>query len=240
MLAKLIRYEFKALLRILPLFYLALQVLALAAAINNRAGPGVITDVIQAIWQTASGALIIANLVIVVLRFRDNFLKDEGYLMLTLPVPIWELVASKAIAALGTFLLSGIAYLVSLLIFGLVTDFDAAMAIISSLFHYSGEIDYPALIFGILTAAVFIIQQMCLIYASMTAGQTAPRFRGLIGFGVFLAVDAIVEFPLMKAVSQATDTSLSQHIALLLLTTAFAALYFYAASWLLKHRFNLE
>lgn len=44
----------------------------------------------------------------VVERFYKGLLKDEGYLMFTLPVKAWQLAVSKAVAAMLTFILSGV------------------------------------------------------------------------------------------------------------------------------------
>ncbi|MDR0639737.1 MAG: hypothetical protein LBG27_12705 [Spirochaetaceae bacterium] len=238
MLAKLIRYELKALLRILPIFYLSLVGLSVTVALISRAGLSGPSQVIEAIWFTVSGSIFIVNLVIVILRFRDNFLKNESYLMLTLPVHAWQLVASKAIAALCTFLLSGIAYTVSLLAFALRAD--SIFQIIRLFTLQSGGIDYLLLVIGGVTTVVFIVQQLCLIYAAMIVAQMAPRFRGLAGLGVYLAVMAIVEYPIIKAVLSVTESLDLRRTVFLLLTTVFAALYFAAATWLLEHKHNTE
>ncbi|MEI3280961.1 MAG: hypothetical protein V8R46_09675 [Eubacterium ramulus] len=51
-------------------------------------------------------ALMIVTIVMVLQRFYKNLLKGEGYLMHTLPVPTWMLVASKVISSLIWILLS--------------------------------------------------------------------------------------------------------------------------------------
>ena len=44
--------------------------------------------------------LMIVTVVMILQRFYKNLLKGEGYLMHTLPVPTWMLVASKTISSL--------------------------------------------------------------------------------------------------------------------------------------------
>lgn len=58
-------------------------------------------------------ALFFGSVVLCVLFFRSNLLKDQGYLMNTLPVPTWNLYASKLFVSylmylinIGTFVLS--------------------------------------------------------------------------------------------------------------------------------------
>ena len=44
-------------------------------------------------------AMVVVTFVVILQRFYKNLLEGEGYLMHTLPVPTWMLVASKLIAA---------------------------------------------------------------------------------------------------------------------------------------------
>jgi hypothetical protein len=236
MLIKLLRYEFRALLRILPALYLALPALA-AAAGDSGAG------LLYILWGMAFMAVFIVNLVIVILRFRDNFLKDEGYLMFTLPVSGWELIASKAAAALCTFLLTGIACALSMLIFTFIADYRQILDSLPRMFR--GLLDGwaytpPLLIIRIVTALVVAFQQLCLVYAVMTVSHLAPRFRGLAGFGAYFAVMTFVQHPLIRATGALPLSGAPRLLALALPEAAFAALYFWCASRLLKHRINLE
>jgi hypothetical protein len=259
MLGKLLRYEFKALLRIMPLLYLALQVLAIAAGVNslidngrgfnpeimNMMKTGTLTRILYAIWPVLFFVLFPVNLVLVILRFRDNFLKDEGYLMLTLPVPAWELAASKAIAALCTFLLTCIEGILSLLIFGFIVDFRSVMEYLPWIFRqfwegWNGTGSASSLIIWAVIMLVVTFQQMCLIYAAMTVSQIVPRFRGLAGFGAYLAAMIIVEQPITNAILALSSTGVPRLLTIALVEAAFAALYLWCTSWVLKHTFNLE
>jgi hypothetical protein len=251
MLRKLLRYEFKALLQIMPALYLVLQALAVAAGIHSlidngraaMAGMGTLTQVLYTVWPMMFLALLTVNLVLVILRFRDNFLKDEGYLMFTLPVPEWKLVASKAIAALGTFLLTVIAGILSLLIFSLIADFKSLVESLPWMFRQWTDwsnADLTTMSLGTVIMLVFVFQQLCLIYAAMTVSQIAPRFRGLAGFGVYLVVMSILEQPLTRIVLTLPLTGAPRLLIIALTEAAFAALYLWCTSWLLKHTFNLE
>jgi hypothetical protein len=244
MLTRLIWYEFKALMRFLPAFYLGIQVLAVAAALNTLAGPGIITRITETLWNLMYAGVFIASFAIIILRFRDNLLKDEGYLMFTLPVPPWKLIASKAAAAFCCMLLSGIALALSLFIYGIITDFTQVSDIITGLSRSFRVMDpdYSSWIPGIVLALVFVFQQLCLIYTALIASRIAPRFRGPIGFGVFLAVWIVLEQPATSAAVSFLEASpvTARQIGLILFEAAFAALYFWAACLLLKRHFNLE
>lgn len=256
MLRKLLRYEFKALLQIIPIFYLALQALAIVTGIyslidNGRdfnpemmnMAEGRAPGLLYLIWLMMFLVLLTLNLGLVILRFRENFLKDEGYLMFTLPVPEWKLVASKAIAALCTFLLTGIAGALSLAIFGLITDFRNIMEyLLPWLFQQANlqKVNYVSLIIKAVIMMAFIFQQLCLVYAAMTVSQLAPRFRGLAGFGAYFAVMAVLEQPLTQAVLTLPLTGIPHLLIIALVEAVFAVLFLWCTSWLLKHTFNLE
>ncbi|MDR2742323.1 MAG: hypothetical protein LBB98_09255 [Treponema sp.] len=248
MLIKLLRYEFKALLRIIPALYLALLALAVVAGINSFIGHGQSFDsgagLFYALWGMLFLALFIVNLMTVILRFRDNLLKDEGYLMFTLPVPEWALVTSKMAAALCTFLLSGVTCVISLIIFALIADYrqilDLLPRIFGNLVDGWAYIALPSLILRIVIALFFTVQQLCLVYTAMTVSHIAPRFRGLAGFGSYLAVMTFVQQPLTQAVNALPLSGAPHLLVLACFEAAFAVLYFLAANWLLKHRLNLE
>ncbi|MDR1444797.1 MAG: hypothetical protein LBI94_07955 [Treponema sp.] len=245
MLGKLLRHEFKALLRFIPVLYLALLGLAVAAGVSGRTtgnwGPnGHTLNLLKQspiiLYSILLFGQFVVNLGIVIQRFRDNFLKDEGYLMFTLPVPEWKLAASKAIAALCVFLLTGAAAVLSLLICGFIGDSGNMQEALSVLWVRLSATGPDRVIFGIATVLVGIFQQLCLIYASMTASQLVPRFRGLVGFGVYAVVMFVVEEPITRAVFSLNNSP----VVIFFLEAAFAALYLWCVSWLLKHTFNLE
>jgi hypothetical protein len=251
MLRKLLRYEFRALLRFLPAFYLALLVVAVAAGIANHANISGGEWAGNWVWERgalgewlmiALGVLIpglfVINLMSVLHRFRDNFLKDEGYLMFTLPVPEWKLAASKGIAALCTFILTGLVGFLSMLVFAFISDFYGMMEQQAEWEMMLSLVDPPRLVIGIALVLVAILQQLFLAYAAMTVSQFAPRFRWLAGFGVYLAVMIFVESPITQAVHSLAGSWFT--VPMLLLEAAFAALYLWGACWLLKHTVNLE
>ncbi|MDR0400112.1 MAG: hypothetical protein LBH51_04140 [Treponema sp.] len=249
MLGKLLRYDLKALMRILPALYLAILVLALAAGINSRVtaeGPiwsGDMRGKLVTVLGLMLIVLFIVNLVVVIMRFRDNFLRDEGYLMFTLPVSEWKLVASKAIAGVCSFLLTAAVEFAAVLIYGLVADYQNMLGeLIRTLQYWFGENGRALvpLLIRIPTGLAFAFQQLCLVYAAMTISQLLPRFRGIAGCGVYLAVMLVTERLFSPFVGDFFFSSLGDLGLLLLLASAFAALCFWCSGFLLKRTLNLE
>lgn len=105
MLSKLIKHEFRATSRIMwPVFFgmLALTVLMrVSLPLTNH--DSWVLQLIAVLLVMGYGfgllALAFAPLVLSACRWRDHVLKDEGYLTLTLPVSVHELLASKLIVA---------------------------------------------------------------------------------------------------------------------------------------------
>jgi hypothetical protein len=235
MLGKLFRYECKALLRILPVLYLANLILSAVVGLRVKQ-----TDFNFTGWMMMSIALFVITLALVVQRFRNNFLKDEGYLMFTLPVSTRQLAASKALAALCAFLAACVVTALSNLIFWSVSDVSTAPGILTEILsalesEYGGRILAWAVIF-----LMVIVQQLFLIYACLTVSQIAPRFRGLVGFAIYTAVLLLVESPLNSLVYNALAEGMLKLWITALMNAVFAAVYFIASVKLLEHTFNLE
>ncbi|GHU01897.1 ABC transporter permease [Spirochaetia bacterium] len=252
MLKKLLRYEFKYYLRVMPLLYLGLAVLALAAGIQLRGqGQGQAGNLVHeierggnwlvVIWVCLFTAIAVITMVMIVQRFRENLLKDPGFLMFTLPVTAWALTASKVIAALCMTLLSALAGIASMFILGL-----------GSGRQFLVNMDWPWFWETLLTGnnlcaavilLVLIFQQICLVYALMSASHLLPRFRAFAAFGAYLVVMTLVEQPISRAVTGIALHGFSDFSYLIpfgITAVAFAALYFWLTGFLLKHTLNLE
>ena len=105
MLSKLIKHEFRATSRIMwPVFLgmLALTVL-MRVSLPLTGSDSWVLQLFAVLLVMGYGfgllALAFAPLVLSACRWRDHVLKDEGYLTLTLPVNMHELLASKLIVA---------------------------------------------------------------------------------------------------------------------------------------------
>lgn len=211
MLGKLLKYELKSTSRILGVLYIA--VLIVAAVVGFAAG-GII-------WQATQGngvafvvgsliyvllimVLMIVTVILVIERFYKNLLKGEGYLMHTLPVPTWMLVASKVISALIWIVLSIVAVVLSLLLLGLTS-------MISSGLFMSSVIDWSSLPWGemhllfqqnagkviltIIAAILQIVRLVLLVYTAMAIGAAAKQHKVLysvISFVIILIVIGII------------------------------------------------
>jgi hypothetical protein len=246
MLRKLLRYEFKFYFRILPPFYLVLAVLSILMGLTQPSGaffdgPEIISVMVFGILY---GCMIVALftiwLVMVIQRFRDNLLRDEAYLTLTLPAPVWTLTASKAAAALCMFLMTTAAVVLSAVISVAVNDASGIPEIIEQSRLALSGFSAATLILGALVGLITIVQQLCLIYAALTASRILPRFGGIAAWAAYLAVGILAVQPVSEAVYRLAGPDVSGLLAVGAVELAFAALFFCLTNLLLKHTINLE
>jgi hypothetical protein len=261
-LGALLKYEFRYYFRFLPLLYLALIVVAVIARLQmnfSDADKEIMYIILYFIWFLLISAMGIITAVYIIQRFINNFMKDQGALMFTLPVSLWTLVASKVIAALGMVLLSIACVLFSVLLF--VNELGEWMTT-----YMPQMVNLPNPNFGEIIVIIFvvctnIVHTTCLIYMAITISFLLPRFRFAAGCGIYIALGLFVEQPVYKfagrninyifdynpdatsiselGLALGNDLYLSQ-IPSSIVALAFAALYFWATGFLLKRTFNLE
>lgn len=108
MLKKLVKYEFKVGKKVFGGMYLFLFLLAVIGVILGKAQEAnqnllilsIFLGVSKALLVFAIVALFVISLVYLIMRYRNNLLKDQGYLMHTLPVKASQLYFSKFLSAI--------------------------------------------------------------------------------------------------------------------------------------------
>ena len=108
MLGKLIKYDLKALAKILAPLWGVLLVMGLIFGISIRSNLDGIGNTMIVFSLVVIVAVIVAifvmNVIIVIQRFWNGLLKEEGYLMFTLPVTTRSLILSKVISTCNLFI----------------------------------------------------------------------------------------------------------------------------------------
>ena len=111
MLSKLLKYDFKSLSKtIFPIYLVSLLLALLTRGVNMLADKfnvfSIPSGFISAIFVIVLIAIPIMTFVFTILKFYQNLIKDEGYLMHTLPVSKHSLILSKTISSTAFILLS--------------------------------------------------------------------------------------------------------------------------------------
>ncbi|MDR1400255.1 MAG: hypothetical protein LBJ41_10065 [Treponema sp.] len=238
MLGKLLKYEFKTFLRIMLPFYVALMVLSLLAGLSDSSQVTAHsiqeTPSLTIIWGIALLVVLTVNIIMVVQRFRDNLLKNEAYLMLTLPVTRWELLVSKALTAFVSLIISVLALILSVLLFSVLSDWPRLVDELSGLLRRINYLEHiPRLLLQVLVMLIIIFQQVCLIYTVLLVSQILSRFRVLAALGAYILVMYIQVRISLGITSQ---VPLGEGA----IELVFAGLYFWLSGWLLHHTLNIE
>lgn len=129
MLGKLIKYDMKSMVRVFAPVWILAPVVALLLSFTMRGAmvpsdyslfsgtfenmTGLLTFVMSLMFFGVMVALVVMTVLLIVQRFWRGLLKEEGYLMFTLPVEPWKLITSKGITATIVCLISGLVGILS-------------------------------------------------------------------------------------------------------------------------------
>lgn len=219
MFRKLLKYEWKAMMRtMLPIYGAALAV----AAINGFLIQSVL---VQGIFggrgksplflqytQTATMTLYILIMaamgvftaVMIIQRFYKGLLRQEGYLMFTLPVKTWQLIFSKACVSFAVAVCSMAVGLFSLGLFGGAEFFRAIIQIPGLLVDliregyssYPGEFTHGILFLAELTLAMIAgtFASIYELYFSMALGQLSRNHKIIFSVLWFVGISTVLNF----------------------------------------------
>jgi hypothetical protein len=199
---KLIKYDLKSMLRSFAPLWIAF----LAVAIINRLTMSIPTgleNMSVSLYTIISGLMMMLyvimilgintiGLVLVVQRFYNGLLKDEGYLMFTLPVAVWKHISSKGITAAAIILANA---LISFLTVFILAAGDELFAGIRMGLDWMAENGINS---GLLITLVCIlvianiIKSVCHIYVSMALGHLAAKHRVGWSIGSFIAISMLI------------------------------------------------
>ena len=267
MLRKLMKYEFKATARtMIPLSVITL-ILSVFVSLFIRYGEnvdnvfiGIIIAFLSVIYAVALCAVVIVVLVLMVTRFKNNILSDEGYITLTLPVSTHKIIWSKIIVSSVWFIVSLL--VVSLSVFILLVQASFLGDLQELLLHMWNNmtayyaLNGTAVILELLLNFFIGYASFCLMaYAAMSIGYSFDRFKGLISLAVFMGLNFVttmvttllftsLDFDVISRNLEAgVGYMASVHLILLgsaAITAVFCVGYYFITTFMLKNRLNIE
>jgi hypothetical protein len=210
MLGKLLKYEFKAVGRVLLPFYGALIAVALIIGVmirfsdlGDKAGAigTIIAVLIVVLYVVLLCIVTVMTLVLIVQRFSRNLLGSEGYLMLTLPTSIDTHIWNKTISAMVWTAISGIAGMLTLPVILFTSGapsnhigdvFAAVGQGFAAVSEHIGSGNLILLIIEIIALMLVIGASFALqVYASISIGHQSKNHKGLCSLGAFIGLVAI-------------------------------------------------
>ena len=207
MLGKLIKHEFRATGRLMAPLFGALVLLALVVRANDlvfqhvesySAFLNILNTLLIIAYVLALFGVMVFSTVLMIKRFHQNFLTDEGYLMFTLPTSVHSLLWSKLITAALFFIFTFLAEALSVAIVvwrgGLAremfTGFADLFRAMDSYYMANG------LAFALETLALLFVSLLvtCLLfYAPMSIGYSFANHKGLLSVVFYFVIQAILQ-----------------------------------------------
>lgn len=211
MLAKLIKYDMKSHSKIFASMYIFDMILAVFSLILSKVSHSYPNNyVLNAIDKLFFGALIfglvvtaIVTLILTVMRYRTNLLRDEGYLMHTLPVKVSQLYFSKLISSLLWFAIYGVVvYIVVSIKF---LDFTWIVKFISELMKESGGQEIGVTKIFVMMICYFMIALVVALtqfFAALNTGYSLNiRREGSVNKDILSIIVYILSYVLIQVMS---------------------------------------
>ena len=265
MFGKLLKYDFRSMLKQFAFIWPAALVLAV---INRFTLNGL--DSSSAVGETTAGitmlvyvailvAMFAVTMIFVIQRFFKGLLGDEGYLMHTLPVRPWELIGSKLLCAVATTLLSIVVAICSILF---IVPWDGVNwgevfgGLRYVLSHWNSHAFFFLLEF-LLFLCVGTAQSYLHLYLSMAIGHLFNRNRVAMSVVAYIAINALVGILIgilgnmglrnlnipYDLINFETSPTAAIHLSFwisILIALAGDAVYFFCTEYILRKRLNLE
>ena len=202
MLGKLLKYELKATSRVFIPLYIAILIVSIVNGLSLNLEIFNIQGLATIILMCLFISLFVITIVVTIQRFNKNLLKDEGYLMFTLPVSSKHLVLSKYLTSLiWTFLSFVVAFLSFTIIFMIPTykyfDFSYFINEFNLLFSNMLNLNIlgqflKIILLMIISYTIFIFN----VYLALSVGQLPifNRFRNVSSFIGFLVINLLISY----------------------------------------------
>lgn len=278
MLSKLVKYDIKSLIRVFIPVWIVAPILAvmlsgaihlisvsdgpLMSLVSEYAGP-ILLGILGILFVAVIVGMMIMTLILVIRRFWNGLLKEEGYLAFTLPVETWQLIVSKVIVADIVNLISGLVAALSCLILflGISKEVFCSMGytlsfvwsgVTGELGAYTGVV----IVLGILFTIVTSICGTYMLYASMSLGQLMEDHRVAGSFlayiGLNIAVSTVTNIGTMIVMNILPDNMVNitannagliitlYMLIMLVLNAIQLAVYHVITEYVLTNKLNLE
>ena len=206
-------------------------------------------------------SLFVITIVVTIQRFNKNLLKDEGYLMFTLPVSSKSLVLSKYLTSLIWTFLSFIVALLSFTIIFIIPTykyFDYSYFINEFNLLFSNMLSlnilgqfFKIILLMVISYTIFIFN----VYLSLSVGQLPifNRFRNISSFIGFLVINSLISHAQNIVSLFVNDTSVNIETidyvtsivskglnVAIIINIIIILILFFATTYILDKKLNLE
>ncbi|ROR23648.1 hypothetical protein EDD66_11343 [Mobilisporobacter senegalensis] len=201
MLSKLIKHEFKATARYFTLIFLVALILTPVTKII------VSLDIYKGFLQVIPTFFIMAyvfsligiaivSVVVIIIRFYQNLISSEGYLMNTLPVTSSQLIISKVVAAFTWTVVSIVFIIASLIFFAYFPELNNSGKNFDWMFQIQndfGKLGITFIIQFVILATIGILSNILYIYVSIAIGQMISRNKIIGAIAAAIVINIITQ-----------------------------------------------
>lgn len=267
MLRKLMKYDFRALSRILLPLYGAVLGLGLLNGILIRLSMenylyGVLGDSllggITMIYVLSLMGVGIVTLILLLSNYFKSMFGAEGYLTHTLPVSSTTHILSKTLSAFVWFLICSVVIIFSLLLMALTIapqEFAEVFGYLGMFFEdLAGAIGaWNVIAFVIEFAVMIVFANLCsvlMFFCAMGIGQCARKNKILASFGVYMGMNFVINllstlltsvfFVNLYALSDAVAIAHIVFLSTILFSVILALVFFFVNREVIDNRLNLE
>lgn len=257
---KLIKWEFKSIIKQVGILWIALPVMSIIFRLYQKIYytrgwnfTSNLGNVMQSILAFTYGGIFISTIaitfVIVITRFYRGLLRDEGYLMHTLPVKTGQLVFAKGlVAGLCAFISASIAIssiYINVYEGNIVTFFV-------DVFNGCKVMKYALYILEAVVIVFFsIFSQIFELYLSMTIGHLARKHKVLFSILAYFGIQIIKQTILstlfivipeldFENIFWQTITPQIAIVSVIICLMIFSVIYFILTEKILSKKLNLE
>ncbi len=264
MFGKLLKYDFRSMLKQFAFIWPAALVLAI---VNRFTLDGL--DSTSSVGETTAGiamlvyvailiSMFIVAVIFVIQRFYKGLLGDEGYLMHTLPVEPWQLIGSKLACALVVTVVNILVAILSILLIvpWAASDLKELFEGFQYLFAH-WNIQATQIMIAMLEFILFSLTSFAVgylqLYLSMAIGHLFNKNRVAMSVIAFIAIQVLLSIlgnilarPLSDLIYPAfssLDGMPAYHTSMWILIAGemiLAAVYFVGTEYILRKRLNLE
>ena len=207
MTGKLIKYEFRSIIKQIGIVWIALPVTALLLSFSdwiisgNELMPersGIFGDILLMVTSFLYGGIFMAmaaiTCLIVLMRFYKGLLRDEGYLMHTLPVKTWQLITAKGVVAACVVLGSILIAIFSIFMLNAIGGFSDIGDMLAQIGNLYGEhpVAFLYTLEILVIAITAILKSIYQVYAAMSIGQLAPKHRIAFSVLAYIGIGAVM------------------------------------------------
>ena len=212
-LRKLLKYDLRANMKIYlfiwpaVILFAIIERIAISVDLDGKLGT-VLVATTTTLFVLGVIAACVFSLIVSIVRFYSGLLRDEGYLMFTLPVKPWQLVLSKFLTALLTCTVTFIVCALSS--WYLLDGIHGFYEIMDVILNYLKPSENLMLLLVVLILFAAVCEALLQIYLSCSIGQLFKKHRIMWSVLTYFGISVLIEIVSVTSLVRSSVTPSSR------------------------------